>query len=398
MVSKCSFRGLRGLVVITGLLFLVTPLSLAQNPRNINWPRMQRDLDIMESVLNKLLKPSPLEWGLWKSKTQGVYLEGYGVVFQVDYSSHQMYVLSTGLRQAEKKFLELQSRLKGEDVLVLNTKENSEERESETFMAERLENLKEQLTEFLGNYADAIGQLDNTDRITVLVAFGRDNFFSTFPEQGQRDAQKQISLLEATVTKSNIIDFRRGRINDNEFRKRVTFRERNQDDDVKRNLDIMAEIMETALSKKYHNDFGAENLSQGIHLEGLGVLFFMKGILNHSVVASPIDFYVDEYLKSQEVKIVRKEREEKSMKMLRELLDEFKTVLVEVVGDYGHTLRSLKPTDYVVITVDFDDFWSLGDYGLNHFVMKAQKRDLDKYNRGEIKLAEFRKKVEFLEY
>ncbi|MFQ6115316.1 MAG: hypothetical protein ACE5NG_14755, partial [bacterium] len=133
MVSKCSFRGLRGLVVITGLLFLVTPISLAQNPRNINWPRMQRDLDIMESVLNKLLKPSPLEWGLWKSKTQGVYLEGYGVVFQVDYSSHQMYVLSTGLRQAEKKFLELQSRLKGEDVLVLNTKENSEERESETF-------------------------------------------------------------------------------------------------------------------------------------------------------------------------------------------------------------------------------------------------------------------------
>lgn len=403
MIKKFPFQGPARFVVILGLLFMTTPLSLAQTSRNINWTRMQRDLDIMESVLNKLLKPSSFEWGLWRSKTQGVYFEGYGVVFQVDYGGNQMYVLSTSkleqsLRQAEDKLLELESRPKAEDVVVVKAKDELEEMESKTSMAERLENLKEQLIEFLGSYADAIGQLDDADRITVLVNQDKDKLFNVFPEPVQRTGQHQTSMLEASVKKSDIVAFRRGRINENTFRKRVTFRERSEEDGMKKNLDIMAEIMEKALSKKYHKEFGAENMSRGVHLEGLGVLYFMKAVLNQKMLGSPIHFYVDEYLKGQEVRIIRNEREQKSKKKLRQVLDEFKNALTEVVGDYGHTLRSLKPTEYVVVAVDFNDLWSIGNYEPNRFIMKVQKKDLDEYNRGDLKLAEFRKKVEFLEY
>jgi hypothetical protein len=410
MQRKFSFRGLLGLAAMLALLCVTMPLSFAQSSSNINWTRMQRDLDIMESVLNKLLTPSSPAWGLWGGKTRGVYFEGYGVVFQVNYGGHQLYVLSDRklseslqqvekkLRQVEKKLSEVNPRQESEDVLVLRSIDNLEEAESETDMAERLENLKEQLTEFFGNYADAIGQLKDSDRITVLVNLGNDHTFNIAPLLSQRITSNQISLLEATVKKSDIIEFRRGRINENEFRTRVSFSERSQNSNAKKSLDIMAEIMEKALSRKYHNDFGAENISRGIRLEGLGVLFFMKGVLDDKMLKSPINFYLDKYLGGQEVKIIKKDREQKSKKRLHELLDGFKNALVEVVGDYGHTLRSLQPTEYVVVAVDFNAFWSPTDDQPNRFIMKVQKKHLDQYNRGDIELAEFRNKVKFLEY
>ncbi|MFQ5824699.1 MAG: hypothetical protein ACE5JB_11630 [bacterium] len=403
MLRNFLRRGIRWSGLIMGPLLLITPLAFAQTPRNINWSRMQRDLDIMESVLNKLLEPSSREWGLWKGKARGIYFEGYGVVFQVDYSGNYMFLLSTkkleeSLQQSQKKLLELNSHQRGDEVLVMKAKSESEEKAPETSMTKRIEDLKERLTEFLGSYADAIGQLNDTERITVLVSLGNDKSFYVFPEQLLRVGRNRISMLEATVKKSNIIAYRRGRINENEFRKHVVFHERTQDDDIKMNIEIMAEIMDKALSKKYHKEFGAEGKSHGIYLEGLGVLFFMKGVLNREGLASPIQIYLDEYIKGQEIKITRKEREKRSKKKIHKYLDEFKNALVEVVGDYGHTLRTLKPTEYVVIAVDFKDIWSYSEYGPTRFIMKVQKKDLDTYNRGNLKLDEFSKQVEFLEY
>ncbi|MFQ5753579.1 MAG: hypothetical protein ACE5HI_16440, partial [bacterium] len=170
------------------------------------------------------------------------------------------------------------------------------------------------------------------------------------------------------------------------------------DDHTRKNLDIMSNIMDTALNQKYHKKIGSKGKTYGIYLDGLGVLFFMQGNLQRNGETTPISVYLDELREHQEVRVSRKERVQKQKTNFRELLDEYKNVLLEVVGDYGHTLRTLKPTDHVVVAVDFDRVWGYDKSVPNRFIMNVQKKDLDTYNRGNLKLAEFRQKVKFMEY
>ncbi|MFQ6116088.1 MAG: hypothetical protein ACE5NG_18665, partial [bacterium] len=256
MQPNYHFRRSFGMVFILGFLFLANTLAFAQASKHINWKRMQLDLDIMEGILNKLLNHSSLElhWGPWSSKARGLYFEGYGVIFQIDYSGYQLFVLnanelSKSIQQSKEEIIELKSRLKNEAPTLLKVKSKPEE-EAEIAIAERIETLKEQLTEFLGTYADAIGQLETSDRITVLVNLRNNDSFYRYVGTPLSIEQKQVSMLEATAKKSDILAYRRGSISEKEFRRRVIFNQRSEDDNIRRNVDIMSNIMDTALSKK----------------------------------------------------------------------------------------------------------------------------------------------------
>jgi tRNA (Thr-GGU) A37 N-methylase len=378
-------------------------MALGQTKSKIDLSRMQRDLEIMEGVLNKLIAPSATMFGPWGIKTRGLYFEGYGVVFQTDYGGYQIRILSSGntirrLKKTEKKLLELKSHLKGGTPAPSGTETELEENEEALSVAEQIQALKAQIVEFLANYADAIGQLVDSDRITVLINLDNGSWSFPFINRYQQTDEEQISILEATAKKSDLMAYRRGEISEDTFEKRVIFNERPQNEARAKNLDIMANIMDTALSKKYLKEFGVEGNTHAVYLEGLGALFFIKGDLNRSAFVPEIQIYIDEYLEKQEVKTIRKGREQRSKKQIRELLTTFQNTLLEVVGDYSHTLRTLKPTDYVVVSVDLDHGLSHRESIPSRFVMRVQKKALDSFNRGNIKLSELRERVRFVEY
>ncbi len=401
MNQNISFLKSLVFAIIIALLFMKPSSSFAQTSGKINWNRMQRDLDIMENILDKLIAPSHFAISFGRNQTLGVYFEGYGVVFQVNSNDNRLFYLSHDKNIAiAKELIELKARTVHEDEEknVVTVITEPDEKASQAGLTERIKELKDSLTEFLGDYSDAIGQLKETDRVTVLVNLGNDEEFVLAGGYNTKDNEKAISMLEVTVPKSNIIEYRRGRINKSEFRQRVAFHERAQDDKMRKNLDIMANIMNTALNKKYNRNFSAEGKTKGIYLKGLGVLFFMKGNLEENGFRTPIHIYVDEYRKGEEVAISRKDREQKSKKKVREALDEYKKALVEVVGDYGHTLRTLKPAESVVVAVNFNKVWNYREEVPNRFILKVRKQDLDTYSRGNLNLADFRKKVEFIEY
>ena len=383
-------------------IFITNHFSFAQAKSKINWTRMQRDLEIMEGVLNKLISPPKNMFGPWNIKTRALYFDDYGVVFQVDYGGYQIYAvkaykMATDIRNAEQ-LLEVHTHLKGDAPVLMETESESEEDQEEPTIAARIKHLKKQILEFLGNYADAIGQLKDSDCITVLVNLGNDHWYYPLMDRHQMTNKEQVSILEATAKKSDLSAYRRGDISENEFSQRVVFNQRPQNEAMTKNLDIMANIIDTALSKKYYKEFGSEGKTRGIYLEGLGVLFFMKANLSHKAFVPEIQVYFEEYLKTPDVKTIRKGREKKSQMKIRELLDEFESALLEVVGDYSHTLSTLKPTDYVVVSVDPNDGWGYRESIPSRFIMKVQKKELDNFNRGSMKLTELRKRVNFLEY
>ncbi|MFQ5603087.1 MAG: hypothetical protein ACE5HS_07440 [bacterium] len=400
MSAKYSIKRWQYLLIPLALLLMTPSNSTAQSQGAINWDRMQRDLDIMEGVLDKLLNSSPydFELAMANGKTLGTFFKGYGVVFQINYSSFNYAAIvdvKTSIELEMQQLKQLQKQIEPSELRII---EESQLNKQSSNMAERVNNLKDQLTEFLGDYADAIGQLRDSHRVTVLVNFGKNRSVLTYRSRQKPKKEKAISMLEVTVKKSDIVAYRQGRINEAAFRKRIVFRERTQNEKMRKNIDIMANIMNTALHKKYHKNFSSDGKTHGIYLEGLGVLFFMNGKIDWNNRRILLESYIENYQKGHEVQITRKKRERESKKKFRETIDAYKDAVIEVVGNYGHTLRTLKPTENVIVAVHIGDYLSYSDDFPNRFIVKINKSDLDKYNRGKIKFASFKKKVEFIEY
>ncbi|MCG8604575.1 hypothetical protein MJD09_06180 [bacterium] len=391
LIRRSSF-----LAVTIVLLLCVVTLAQAQSTRKINWERMHRDLDIMESILNKLLTPSASEWDIWSSNPRGLYFKGYGVVFQVDTDGPHQAVWDAKKQALEKQLIELKARSQQNDKLVTEISRKLEVPNYSTNFSASLEAVKAQLVEFFGTYADAIGQLRRTERITVLAKLRGNNSYSDLIGVSSISGYNPVYMLEASARKSDIIEYRRGRMSEQDFRQSVFFEERMEDDAQTKNLEIMASIMKTALNKKYHKTFGADGNVNGIHLDGLGVLFFMKGNLNEPSLELPE--LIDLSRKNETVVIsTGSKRARRSPRKSRQTLREYKDALIQVVGDYGHTLRTVKSTEHVVVAINFRDSWGPEDVP-KRLIMKIRKRDLDRYNRGTIQFAQFRRMVEFKEY
>lgn len=399
MSRPFSFRGFVFFAMCVLLLLAMIGVSQAQTTRKkISWERMQRDLDIMEGILNKLLMPSASDWDLLTNNPRGLYFDGYGVVFQIDTSGPHRVFLDARKIALEKQLIELKARIKGKGAALSQISRLRKLESDWSGFSENLEELKEQLIEFFGTYADAIGQLKRTDQITILTKLGSAGpSYNLIGSHGMAD-HNPVFMLEATVKKADIIDYRRGRMDYDDFRNSVLFEERMEHDAQTQNLEIMASIMNTALSRKYHKQFGTDGNVHGIHLDGLGVIFFMQGNLHGEfAMAWPEIIDISRKKNNAVVYVPAKERRRNSLQKYRKLIQEYKDALLEVVGDYGHTLRTIKSTEYVVVALNFRHA-SWGEEVPKRMIMKIKKRDLDRYNRGDISFTQFKRKVVFNEY
>ena len=126
---------------------LVAGFMATASLADIDPRRMQRDIRIMEGILGNLYLDAP---GPPTSSSRGLYLDGYGGLFFTGGSwSRQVYPgISVAWDEKGVKHLELKS---SDPSLYENSLVESHDL----------------LTEFLGNYAGIISQLDQDDRITV---------------------------------------------------------------------------------------------------------------------------------------------------------------------------------------------------------------------------------------
>ncbi|MCH8019232.1 hypothetical protein IH785_05165 [candidate division KSB1 bacterium] len=401
------------------LSIILFPISSFAQSSKINWDRMNRDLEIMQGVLDNLLAPSKPMLAFSNGGARGLYFDGYGVVFQIDLGGAPLmdvvrlrmgneFELAKELsEQAKARAFEGKpvsvAPISDEGPVIVDAITGAVLTKEDLTTGKRIELLEERAIEFLRDYADAIGQIKPTDRITILANFEHNYGVFAVHLRGAENVEKSPSGLNITAKKSDIVDFRKGKIDEKTFRNRVTFHKRLDSKQKNRNIDIMANILNTALNRKHRGEFRMDSKNRGIYLDGLGALFFIRGYLLGERDVITYEYYLGKYLKEQEemqasrvkTTIQSKSPEER----IKESIKGFKDELVELVGDYGHTLRTLKPTEYVVVNINFKDNWRA------HFletpqqvILKVRKQDLDRYDRGELTLAALRKKVEIQEY
>ena len=138
---------------MTTLYILVAGFMATASFADINPQLMQRDIRIMEGVLGNLYHDAP---DPTSSSARGLYLDGYGVLFLTEGSWPRQVHPSISVAWDEKGVKRLELKSGGPAAY-------------EKLLAES----HDLLTEFLGNYAGIIGQLDPDDWITVCYQHPR---------------------------------------------------------------------------------------------------------------------------------------------------------------------------------------------------------------------------------
>jgi len=379
-------------IVLLGALLLAPAVRAEQ----FDSRRMHRDLGIAEAVLTHLQGGEQFPFA---NPVRGVYLKGYGAVFLSAGRNRDLLVALMGSPQEQA---DLARQAPADDFGVF----------------------KAQTAEFFRSYADAIGQVGEEERVTVLSgdlgmggmgwmgwgqgrgkrmikrilgngapadSAGKHKTFEAElppkpggPEEDlfvrvQRElevATREPALYEGTVKKADLRALHRGRLGEEEFAGRITWMQHRPDPAAAKQVDIMAGILEKALVGE-----GQGFRCAGVYHEGLGALFFVELGFGKvfSALAPP-----------------RIDRTRPVLPQIAAVAGEHKTQLkkelVRAVAEYGHTLP-LKSGEPLVAEVQ-----SGGPQQMSiHLLLRVRQEDLAAYRKGELSLEQFGQRVEFEE-
>ena len=417
---------------------------------DIDWKRMKRDLAIQESILDQFFDEK-------KGSTTGLYIENYGVLLiasggikygeggrlrvrAIGGESIDIAIPDKSVWQIQKsgdkkngknKEEEIKGVLRIQKIKRDKSSENEEEEILEFSMTEKKpevaqrekkeqnEALKKQVTEFLSTYANAIGQLKDDDRVTIILHPTEHDFhsfsFSHFDRQRDalneeaskiwmeavskaQEAKKQLETLrirmeaskkeplEATVTKRDIEAYNRGKIDEQTFHDRITFREHEPQPSLDKRIDIMADILTNILKKDTDLRFLSGTQCTGFYQKGIGALFLIsqKGNL----------FSYDWH---------KRESDEKNK---IDGLYALKTAVIETLGDYGPTLRGLSSKESIIVHINLigQSHYKIGHKDkttdIQHpdrILFRVTKRDIEAYASQKIDLDTLKKRVAITE-
>jgi hypothetical protein len=257
-------------VLLIGLMtLLLSPLSFAQD---FDTNRMNRDIKIMENVLDELFKVDPssnvpntnfrvFSSGSALGRTKGTYVQGFGVIFKIP------RIIHPGFSSIEVN--------KGENTNVTFFYDTEDEDTAEITQ----ESIIDRISEFLQDYATNIGQLKPEDKVLVIYGMkGQENqFFTVYNARTLNSSErekKQIPLISVSAKKSILDDYRTRKINEEQFKNRfdVVASENKEFLDLK----VMSNILKTAVGESKTKKFRVSGDPSYLLLDNFGALFSMN--------------------------------------------------------------------------------------------------------------------------
>ena len=372
------------LTVICTCLLPMPSRAQAPQPAAFDTSRMQRDLAITEAILDRLFDRSGPSFHFGGDGSRGLYMPGYGVFFQVPQNSFSLQIFTETPSPGER----------------VSTPAPESMPRSRVSVRQRLgqENLRDELQHFFSNYADAIGQLDDQERVAVYV-YGGSSFMFTAPglaELPMRGSGKQVF---AAARKGDIVARRSGKLGPIEFNQRLIYREiRGRDDNG--DLEVMAQIIDTALRTDRQGQARIQARTQPIYVEGLGALFLLQADFTTPAIfeflQAPSATSTGSDVKALERHVVELQTAtQRDRSSWRTEYNNLRGRLGEIIADYGHTLRRLQRDESIVIATDLNDTTEDGPHEL---VCRVQKQAVDAYNNRSISREQLIKRIDYFEY
>lgn len=387
----------------------------------IDQERLNRDLRIMEGVLDKIFKGKSSHW-YFNGHTKGVYLPGFGVVFHMSQVGPIHHDLTISLREQHEEVEEMAREVREQhdelradmekmrediqqDLEIIEETEHllpPEEEligeedhillDSERIVEEEkkyIETFKKNIIVFFRNYSPAIGQLRPQDRIAILINL-----------DDWKSVESENAFLTAYVTKREVDQYRRNQTRQSDFEKNIHFQQTDAESDIDMDISIMSEIFDRAMDR---TSFWGSPSNSGIYLDGLGALLFMElpgmGIPAPPDVENLISIMVRDNEKDAVIVTPRErlsEEKKKDKEKIREkVFQEVQDELFELMASYGHTIR-IKNEESVVLNVDLRNrlpSFGWGEKKPSRLILQLNKKDLDDFNRGIIPINILRQRL-----
>lgn len=264
--------------------------------QRVDMEKMNQDLRISERILEELMQSNQRETVYFPSSTRmnSVYIPDFGVIFDVDPPGflNPARIATINIRGAEGG--------SGEREVQIVENDGTETRVSGTRIASASSNLqrnelaleqtKDAIRNFLGSYADIIGQVSANESITVMVRPStllavRALTPPTPPTPGTTQTATTVTRPSAakgylmSVRKSDITAYKSQRISKDEFNSRI--RETVIEDNSNSDFEIFEKILETGLSGDQNPSFSLNRGLSRIYDDQLG-LVILGSIRNSS--------------------------------------------------------------------------------------------------------------------
>ncbi len=320
--------------------------------------QMDQDIEVMAGILSQMFSQNP-EMGFQQKQVNGNYFRGFGLVFKVPrYENHflgksNFNLLYQGVSQDNP-------RIKiGHRIFPQHQKDS-------IYKAGNI-HFSETIKSFFQNYGDLTDQLDVDDNIMVI--FGSDAYQRlghwnktqtlTGKLKGSTDeGASPPTKITAEISYKTIVDYKQGKINEDQFIKNIRFSEKPLDESANQEFIILAGIFE----KLYQRSSGGFNYLQQINFEridGLGVVYEILLGQNFPVENAEKLFTLN--LNSDTIAVNRKEWNVKKLadynqqkldeykRQQHEAYQAFKLKLKQNLIKYGKTLKSLKDDEILML-------------------------------------------------
>lgn len=358
-------------IAVAGII--IAQQALAQK---IDQEKMDRDLEVAETVLSSMLQKSSLNWLRLNKNSSSKYVDGYGVTINIPFGAAGFaYTVkpssiahsrgSSNGQEVEITFEEGVSALVSRNSNRLIGYKN--ENEVDSIRAKHDEMVLQIVKEFLIDYGDLIGQLKDSDKIIVKDMSESNWWFFSEPKSG-----KVQNSLSAEIKKSDLNAYKAGKISRDEAVKRIKVTHRNTEQPIEQDLELLASIFNrlyrSDLSKTYYLD----GRTYYERMQDYGVIYGMNVYSSQSMGK---DKYYMPTIGARDLSQADRD------KKVKELYPQFEKELKENMLEYGRTIRSLKDDEQLIFNIKLTKCEGCGIPSTLEASVKASV--LKEYNAGK---------------
>lgn len=409
---------------IAAVLMLIFGMQAVEAQSDIDTNRMNRDINIMENVLEEMFKT---QWaaqgntvragtGSWVSfgrseEIRGTYLRDYGIIFTIAGGPPAFVIMSDSDGEKSSYRFQYGDNEEGEPVTQ--------------------ESITDRMVEFLQDYGSTIGQLSSGDRVMVIYKSKNSGNSVTFihsssdEQEKTKRQQSRSPTISVVATKRNLQAYRSGDINSDEFRNRLDISTAKAGKANQKDMRIMAGIFETAFEEADDKSFRIRGSVDHLQLDNFGALFSFDirygGSRSHfdlsglhesiEILRKNIDQTQREVEESRAAmqderraaidslrSAHKKKAEENRAQQKQQAItayEQFVADLKEYLVDYGRTLRSVDSDQQILVSVSLSSRY---DEIPERIDLQIKKSVLESMDQGSMNRNQTMEQIQVREY
>lgn len=345
------------IMVMMGAMVFIAAGAIAQG--KVDEDRMQRDLEVTENILSTLIKQKFEKRSFFPVEIQGEYREGHGVTYRLPYEFNGPMVWGLGPdiavldgrsfsysfefpngEQAElARVLDEDQRVKTETIRSTGRSKTPPRKVNiDSIRDVTADKIIEACKEFIADYGDLITQLAPNERIMITNrGDGERLWYGAFV-----NASKP-SYISIETTKAEVTQLKQGKVSRDQFMKNLKVINSVMDDELQPDLELLTSIFNRLYRRDLSKTYFTEENVYYERLKDYGVIYYMEVYSSNQS-----DFDRKYVMPTIGMEGLSQEDRDKKVK---ELYPQFEKDMKADILEYGRTVKSLKPEEFLVFNI-----------------------------------------------